>query len=284
MIWTRRLRWVLLCVLGASTVLAINASASEYNLKMLPEFGRCKKVGIKKGEFRGRACIRYEPGLGPYTWFSGPGPKPGFTLKTHNVKFKSPGDTITCFSGTGKGTYTGAKTIKVTELLLIECEQSAKAGAEAFCQNEIGSTNGHILFKELEGEVGFISHPKKLRIGLDLKPLSGSALAAFECGGANLLSEKSLGTGIKRELQGSVIGRILPIDKMEMKSTATYEPAKTGGQSFTKFEGRPSDTLTTIVEPKPAEKTPEATVLSAPVEIKNEEALQTLGKCAGAGC
>jgi hypothetical protein len=271
----------LVCALAAGALIASYASGSEYNLRMLPEIGRCVRTA-GHSEYRGRHCVRGEAG-GRYAWFSGASKK-GFSIHFVQVKLKSPGNTITCTGGKGEGEYTTPKTFKLKKLTFSVCEQSAKSGIEAQCQNGLGSKNGEVEFSELEGVLGWISHPKKLRVGWDLKPASGSSLASFECGGANAISEKSLGTGIKRELQGSVIGRILPVDNMAVEHSLSFELSKTGGQSPQKFEGGPADTLTTQVETKPSEKTPEATVLAGEGKIKNEEELEALGKCVGSGC
>jgi hypothetical protein len=271
------------CALTLGATLCGDATAIESNLKMLPEVGRCVRIGAE-AEFRSVKCARSEPGVGRYAWLSGAGPKNKFAAKTSVIKLQSAGDVITCFAGSGAGEYTGAKNLKFTTLVLEGCEQSAKSGIESFCQNELGSKNGQIAFKELEGELGFISHPKKLKVAWELKPASGASLATFECGGANATLEKSVGTGIKRELQGSVMGRVLPLNTASFEYTLTYQQAKTGGQYPERFEGGVRDTLTTLVEVKVAEKAPEATVLLGELKLKDEEALEALGKCVGRGC
>jgi hypothetical protein len=269
----------LLAVLAASGLLAASASAGEYNLKLLPEIGRCIKVGAG-GEFRGVRCLRSEPGAGNYSWFSGPGEKKKFsgtlkepiTLETHGAGSA----VISCGSAEAEGEYTGPKNLKVTKLVFHGC-----AGA-APCENEVGSTVGEIGAKELEGELGFISHPKRLKVGWDLKSASGSNLASFECG-ATELSGKSLGNGIKRELQGSVIGRIEPLNRM-IPEYALADELKKGVQFPERFEKGVKDTLTTLVGEKPpgTGKTSEATTFVARDLIKNEEPLEVLGRCVGA--
>jgi hypothetical protein len=287
MMWTRKLRWVLLCALGlcalgASAVFASGASASEYNLKMLPEVGRCKFVGVGHGEFRGKKCTLSEPATGGSTWFSGLGAKKGFTATvkapiqfgTHNLT-----TTVNCASGEAQGEYTSPKTVTVTNLVFHGC-----ASGEGQCENEIGSTLGEISTQELEGELGFITHPKKLKIGWDLKPASGSNLAKFECDATAALG-KSAGGGIPRELQGSVIGRVLQLNHMLSEYTISFQLVK-GLQQYEKFEGHPKDTLVTQLGEKPPlmGKTPVATTFEATALVKDEEQLEVLGKCKGAGC
>ena len=272
------------CALTLGATLCGDATAIESNLKMLPEVGRCVRVEGGKAEFRSVKCARSEPGVGPYAWLSGPGPKRKFTAKTGTIKLQSAGNVITCPGGTGEGEYTGPKNLKLTTLVLEGCQQSAKGGIESFCQNELGSKNGQIAFKEVEGELGFISHPRKLKVGWDLKPVSGANLAALECGGASSTLEKSVGTGIKREVQGSVVGKVFPLGTASFEYTVIYQVAKRGAQYPERFEGGVRDTLTALVEAKAGEKTPEATVLLGELDLVDEEALEVLGKCVGRGC
>ena len=282
MTWSRPLRWGFASVLVIGAVFASTASGSEYNLKMLPEVGRCKFVGQPHGEFRGKKCTVSEPGRGGWEWLSGPGAKPKFTsVVKPPIEFvtSSATTTIKCTSGTAEGEYTSPKNLKLSKLVLEGC-----GGGEGQCQNEVGSTLGEISFKELEGTLGFISHPRKLKIGWDLKPLSGENLATFECG-ATALMGKSAGNGIPRELQGSVIGRTEPFDKMVTSDAIVFSLFK-GKQQYEKFEGGVKDTLITqLGEKLPGKgKTPIATKLVARFAVANEEALAVLGKCTGTGC
>jgi hypothetical protein len=272
----------LIVVLVGGILLASGAGASEYNLKMLPEVGRCKFVGQPHGEFRGKKCTLSEPGKGGWEWFSGTGAKPKFTsVVKPPIEFiaSSTAATFKCTSGTAEGEYTSPKNLRLNKLVLQSC-----GGGEGQCQNEVGSTLGEISFKELEGTLGFISHPRKLKIGWDLRPLSGKNLATFECG-ATALMGKSAGNGIPRELQGSAIGRTEPFDKMVTSDAIVFALVK-GKQQYEKFEGGVKDTLITqLGEKLPGTgKTPIATKLVARLALTNEEALATLGKCTGTGC
>ena len=271
----------LLGLLAAGALLATSASASEYNLKMLPEIGRCVRVG-SHSEFRGPRCSRSEPGVGRYAWISGLSAKNKYTgtlrgpieLGTHSST-----TSVNCSSATFEGEYTGPKNLTITNLVLTGCQSSG-----AKCETGVGSTGGEISANELDGELGFISHPKKLKLGWDLKPASGSTLASFECA-ATELSGKSLGGGIPRELQGSVIGKIEPIDHMTSEYAIVFLLVR-GAQFPEKFEGGVKDTLTTQLGEKPPAmgKTRIATTFIARAFIKGEEAVELLGKCVGAGC
>ncbi len=62
---------------------------------------------------------------------------------------------------------------------------------------------------ELTGELGYIEHVGKTKVGLDIKAKTGKALVLFECGGADGIdSERGMGTGKLLEVEGSVIGRV----------------------------------------------------------------------------
>jgi hypothetical protein len=277
----RHLRKPGLGLLGAialSAVLTPSALAGEYNLHARPEIGRCVLVG-RGGEFRGNRCTHSEPGHGKYNWFSGPGAKPHFTSTFSFFQLKAGATVILCKTATSQGEYTGPKNLKVAKLVLTGCERNV-SGIEALCQNEAGSTNGEITFKELEGELAYISHPKHLKVGWDLKAASGANLATFECGGANETLGKSLGTGTTRELQGSVIGRAELLNKPTGEVAVAYE-TKGGAQLPEHFEGGVKDTLTTLVG---SGKTPAATTLEGRDPLKGEEALEILAKCGGTGC
>jgi hypothetical protein len=274
---------LLLCVLAVVAAFAANAFAGEYNLKMRPEIGRCVKVAAH-GEFRGAKCTASQAGAN-HSWLSGPGAKPKFTavikegLKVTAIGLAS--ETITCSRpGEAEGEYTGPKNFTIKKLVL----QGCRSGLEGECQNKVGSAAGEITFEELDGELGYISHPKKLKVGWDIHPKSGANLAVFECG-AEIVSEKSLGNGASREIQGSVIGKIEPLDRMQTTLTLVDE-VKNGLQVATKFEGGPRDTLTLVKGEKlpGMAKTPYAATLSARTVFKGEEALEVLGKCNGAGC
>ena len=80
MIWTRAFRWGLLCVLAVVAVFAANAFASEYNLKMRPEIGRCIKVGAH-GEFRGARCTLLRPPVRLPPPFRKKGPVPALNRR-----------------------------------------------------------------------------------------------------------------------------------------------------------------------------------------------------------
>ena len=276
----RRTGLGLVAAVALGVPLAPSALGAEYNLHALPEIGRCVRVGKGAGEFRGGVCTQGKP-KARYAWHSGPGANKLFTGTFGTTRLNTAGDEISCLGATAEGEFTGPKTLTVKKLVLEACELSAVTGAARFCQNSMG-TNGVINANELVGELGFISRakPKRPIVGIDLKPASGSNLALFECGGANEPLGKSLGNGTTRELQGSVVGKIEPIDAMGSDLAVPFE-AVGASQSPEALEGGVKDTLTTLVG---MSKTAEATVLRGVWHLKSQEPLEVLAKCKGAGC
>jgi hypothetical protein len=282
MSWTRTFRWGLLCA-SVVAVFATSAWGGEYNLKMRPEIGKCIRVAAH-GEFRGKRCTASAPGAGKYSWLSGPGAKAKFSGVVKEglqiAVLGLPAASLGCTSnGEVEGEYTGPKNLTVKKLVLKNCHST-----EGPCENKAGSTAGEITFEELDGELGYISHPKKLKVGWDLHPKSGANLASFECGG-EIVAEKSTGTGTPAELQGSVIGRVEPLDRMQT-AIAVVEEVKRGAQYPQKFEGGPADTLTFVRGEKLPGKTKTAfpATLSGRIGFTGEEPLEVLGKCTGTGC
>jgi hypothetical protein len=269
--------------LAVAAVFAASASAGEYNLKMRPEIGKCIRVAAR-GEFRGKRCTASSPGTGKYSWLSGPGAKAKFSGAVKEglqvVAIGLASASFGCTSpGEIEGEYTGPKNLTIKKLVLKGCHST-----EGPCENKAGSTAGEITFEELDGELGFISHPKKLKVGWDVRPKSGANLASFECGG-EIVAGKSTGTGIPRELQGSVIARVEPLDRMQT-AIALVGEVKHNAQFPQKFEGGPADTLTLVKGEKlpGMGKTPFPATLAGHLGLTGEEPLETLGKCTGTGC
>src|SRR5207247_7504317 len=90
-------------------------------------------------------------------------------------------------------------------------------------------------------EVGFIKNQTiegktMLSVGLDLKPTPPfSDLIMYECTGSSEIAH----------VQGSVIGKATPWNKMSTVYKVLYFARKTGQQVPENFESAPTDTLTT---------------------------------------
>jgi alpha-tubulin suppressor-like RCC1 family protein len=218
-----------------------------------PDFGRCAKVEPiikgKKVEYHGRFkdsnCQKEKKNhKGEYEWK--PGAQGSFTSVASGPVLKTAATEITCSSSEAEGEYTGPTTFSVEKLVLSGCKQSpAKTTLESYCQNT-KAKNGEIRMNALAGELGFIQlrkgHPKNAKVGVDLKPASGSALASFECGGANEITGEGTGTGAARTLEGSVIGEVKIVNAMTASNEVIYK-VEGGGQAPESFQGGVKDTL-----------------------------------------
>ena len=92
----------------------------------------------------------------------------------------------------------------------------------------------------LVGELGFISSMlgEPLRVGLDLSPAApASSVLSFDCGGPPELG------GEAWMVEGSVIGRIRPLDRMTSSYQLTFK-ARGAEQLPQAFQGGLPDTLT----------------------------------------
>lgn len=262
----------LVAALAISAVVAMSASAA------LPEFGKCVETTVKHtGEYSGPRCISLG-GMRKYNWMPEPVGETKFSINLESVVIGSTGaskSTISCPFALGQAEYTGPKTVKVTKLVFSNCQKLPEEGFTSWCQNA-GEFRGEIAAKELIGEIGYIpAKTPATQVGLDLKPASGSILAMFECGGANELTEHGMGTGIFREIEGSVIGHLLKINSMLSENVVKFV-SKKGTQVPEQFEGGVKDTLTTLVGL--TEKTPEPTTLAAVAEIANEAPVEVKTK------
>jgi hypothetical protein len=207
----------------------------------LPDLGRCQKVtptteGTKlvyHGGYTNATCtLESEASAGRYEWTTGPGPQAKFKGASAAVKLQSVGGkVVTCTASSSEGEYTGPKTQKVS-MVLSGCFQGPKAQSVT-CQSS-SAAEGEIRTTPLEGGMEFIKEgvaPEVPSVGVDLKPASGSTVAAFECGG------KAVTVG------GSVIVPVTPVDKMA--TSFKFKALQGGGkQSPEAFEVGPKDTLT----------------------------------------
>ena len=236
-----------------------------------PEFGSCVQVAPKTGEYSGKNCLHPAPGKGRYSFVPGGGANKKFTTIVEEPVFKTAaGGEVTCAFGEGEGEYTGAKTLSVTKLILNNCAQAgAKTTYEYFCQN-IGSFRGEVAPNELTGELGYFDKKGKKKVGLDIKAKLGKAIALFECGGANELTEHGMGTGTLIELEGSVIGEVKKLNKPTEENSVAFA-VKQGAQLPEMFEGGEKDTLIANLGPT---KIAEATTLATVAEVENAEPIE----------
>jgi len=231
------LRISVMCV---SAVLAICLVSAGTASASLPEAGRCVKVAKGTGIYAGSSCVTLaKPGKGTYEWtpvsatekqtFSGSGLETILTTVSH--------PTVKCLAANLAGEWTGAKTATVT----IEFQACTSATGQQCTSPTNPQNKTEIKTMPLEAELGFIRHEEVegkliVLVGLDLKPTPPlTSLAAYECEGS----------GETGHIEGSVIGKIKPFDKMTTESNLVYLATKAGEQKPESFQESAKDTLTT---------------------------------------
>jgi hypothetical protein len=210
---------------------AATATAAEYEIEGLPEFGRCVADLSKTSEYKNAGCTQPAGGKGGYKWLPGPGEQNKFEGTSSLTKIETVGKyAVACSSGSYLGEYKTPKTVSLS-IGLVGCLEK---GTGRKCQStpakeaEIETT--------VEGELGFIKGGERPTVGLDLKP---SVPIAFTCG-----LPPELPTEITTlTLEGSVIGVIRPPNRMRSISKLVYT-ASAGKQVPEKFEEGLKDTLT----------------------------------------
>jgi len=227
-------------VLVIAAIGASSASALEYELKGMPEVGRCVKVATGAGVYKGAQCLAVEHSskkLGKYNWipasqtekltFGGSGLESVLKTEGH--------PTIKCIAANLTGEYTGPKKASVT----IEFQGCINSNGQQ-CQSN-PQNKSEIKTTPLEAELGFIKNEllaghNVISVGLDLKPTSPlPSLVVYECGS---ITETA-------SLEGSVIGQEKPIDKMTSEMNLVYSTKSNGEQLYEKFEEGVQDTLST---------------------------------------
>lgn len=263
---------VALLLLVAGLVSAAGASAAEYEVEGLPEVGHCVKVARGAGEYEEGQCVHAVSKGGFYDWhpvlesqklkFSGSGGATKLTVAGQPLR------SLSCITTNLTGTWTGRHTAEI-HLELQGCLNSEHKQ----CQT---STNKSEVFGEFPAHLGFIRNVIKngkpvAEVGLDFKAEGLlPQLTSYECGS---LTEETF-------IEGSLIGKISPIDAMTTKSNMLLQVVK-GKQQYRKFQGEPEDVLTaswlsgleTLHAPAMfgiAPKTESGENESGPVEIKAE--------------
>lgn len=267
-------------VLLAGCVIALGAMGELAGAAFAepPEFGTCVQVAPKTGAYSGRSCLHpAKPGKGKYEWMTEPTANNKFSGFLEEPVLKTTGAQkiqVACVFGELEGEYTGAKSLIIKQLLFGNCQRAGVSNVlESWCQN-VASFRGEVSTQELTGELGYIEHGAKTRVGLDIKPKAGKALALFECGGASPVGEYGTGTGTLLEVEGSVIGRVKRINKPVEENVTTFM-VKNGMQIPEQFEGGLKDTLTTLVG---VTKTAEPSTLSGYAEVESQEEVEIKAK------
>lgn len=230
----------LLAMLVLGAIAATSASAAEYEVRALPEVGRCVKVPLGTGEYKGGQCMTREVPKGErgkYNWVQ--------ANASENLTFEGAGievklattghSTIECVVANVSGTFTGPKTATAK----IEM-QGCKNKAEEQCHSA-GAEN-QIVSLPLEAELGFIRNEtiegkRFVKVGLDFKPQPPlTALMVYQCGEGSTTAT----------VEGSVIVADKPIDKMSTENKLFFHVLfPKGTQDPEKFQGGLKDTLST---------------------------------------
>jgi hypothetical protein len=264
----------LLALLAISAFAAASASAaSPYEVRSLPEAGRCVKVAKGTGFYAGGACVtKALPEKGTWEWvqanatekltFSGTGAESTLTTVGR--------PTIKCVAANISGEYTGPKTASVT----IEFQACVNSNGQQ-CQTLSNPNNKSELKMTGEGKLGFIRNEvregkKIIAVGMDLQPQTPvTPLLAYECGNPLETSK----------IEGSVIAKVTPINKMTTVNNLLFFVRKSGEQLPEKFENEPKDTLTTTFQKELEEPVTSATTLSIKEEKgSNASPVEILGK------
>jgi hypothetical protein len=265
-----RMGLCLAALLLSSAIAASAASAVEYEMEGIPEFGRCQPAATPKtGEYKGSHCLAPAFGKGSYNWSPGPGAKNKFEGTISTTTFETVGKkyVVECSFGVATGEYTGPKTASV-KLELVGCINQTTGQK---CQS--GPQEAEIEAK-FEGELGFIRGGTKPIVGLDLKPLPA---VSFTCG-----LPPELPTLVS--VSGSVIGAIKPPNSMRSEFKLSYV-SMNGKQNPEKFEEGVKDTLS-LMRVTGVESTTEPAGLTIigieekpkPLVIENEEPIEIKAK------
>jgi len=226
------------CVLIALVVGAL--SASNASARELPEWGRCVKVETgKTGAFTGPTCLKLASGtqIGKYEWVSASATeKLSFAASGLETVLTATGhSTVRCIAANITGEYTGGKTASVSMELQGCTDQSAKqcTSPPGINKSEIkvmaDAELGYTLFEEVEGK-------KRIAVGVDLKPMPPlTSIANYECTEA----------GETAAVEGSVIGKLKPVNKMTTETDLSIKTTLRGVQQPESFAGGPKDTLST---------------------------------------
>jgi hypothetical protein len=254
-------------ILGAIT--ATTASA-RYEVRAMPELGRCVKVAVGTGGFKGSACITHESGTKGQYEFMPASAAENITFEgagTEVVLASSGHPSVKCIDANVTGTLTGPKTA------------TAKIEMQG-CENTIGqlchsvNAENQIVSLPLEANLGFIKHEEvegklSVKVGLDFKAQSPfTQMIQYEC-------KESEETAT---VEGSVIATDKPINKMASENKLVFH-VTLKGQDPEKFQEGLKDTLSTTFAKGLASTTVASTYsvknyvgkYSIPLEIKARE-------------
>ena len=231
-------------------------SADQYTyvqgLQELPELGRCVKVAAGTGAYRRANCLpKSKTHTGEYEWLPGPGANKAFELKLSQPAFETvKGQRVVCAFLFAKGEFTGSKTLKISGQTQIQ--GCALQPQNLACYSNPLEPNQIVSEIPLVGELGFIPGATGTTpfVGLDLKAESelSKTMFEFKCGESGVFPPPP--PTFTGSIEGSVIGRIKPTNKMVgTKVFALVFTQEQGIQKPTAFIGGVEDVLTQILTP-----------------------------------
>jgi hypothetical protein len=212
---------------GASSMSAVD----QFTYLEGPEYGRCVK--IRGGKYETGACTKVgKMGFEWYPAFGGPKPLAlrHFTtnikeLTTMTLESTTAGKIVSCKGETGSGEYVSDQAVAGVVFRFTGCEDAGVKCSSA------GGGEGEIATNGLGGALGVIltstEGPLKNKIGTDLKPSPGGAIAEFSCGSFSV------------RLRGAMI---VPLSANAMHTTGSLKFSSARGvQNPSHFEGKPKE-------------------------------------------
>jgi hypothetical protein len=222
-----------------------------------PEVGHCVKLakGVKGGYATASCTTVATVEKFGFEWVSGPGPKAKFTTKfkeATTITLETVKKTlVTCKGETGKGEFTGPKTLAGVVITLTGCESQASKCTAAGATNE-----GEVVTSTLEGVLGWES-----------KPLKHVATSLFPPGHSGPFAEFTCGT-VAVQLLGAVL--VKDVAGKTASSEILKYTQKAGKEKPERFEGGPLE----VLEAKFGEGALEQTGLNLTVTQTYEEPLE----------
>ena len=270
---------------GIALVASALASPAAEGLIGLPELGRCVRAP-GQGLFKYPRCVgaKSDTRQGNYEFLEGAGSRPSFVAQAAEVIVQTAsGAKVTCGASELDGEWNGRPTEpydthEPPAAVSFALHGCGNASLAASCQSSKAAPGDITSSQPLVGGLGFITVLSEgpIKAGLDLSP-SGPApiVLSFTCGGPPEAGGESW------TLEGSVIGRIKPLDMM----TSTYKlifEARGAEQMPASFHGQPADTLT-ATRASGSGTSEEAAGLTLrderrSIEVRSEEALEIKAK------
>jgi hypothetical protein len=245
---------VALVLMGLATAAGAGAA--------VPEWGRCVKVATgSKGAYTGATCVTHATKVpGKYEWKALTSEeKDTFTGTAEEVTLSTVGRLpVKCTLANISGEYKGPKTASVK----VEFQGCVNAEGKDCTGVTTPQTKSEIETLPLEGELGYVRDEEVngrlfVQTGLLLKPTSPlTEWITYECG-------SPLETFA---LEGGVIGKLSPFDKMTTASNLVWTVSK-GVQKPESFAGGANQTLKTkVTSGVPPTSTTAASTLGAKSE------------------